>query len=142
MCCLPVFMISIGRIKEIINASKNISTPIVTAILEDDSDPELARRVKVRLKLLVIPRSFQTPLAITFFRFVKAFSLRHLFSYGCLSYFLWLRSKYNCMKPFLSWCLIFIIFFFVLFSWILFCFLLDQNYFKAAVFSFVIKFNN
>jgi hypothetical protein len=68
--------------------------------------------------------------------------LRHLFSYGCLSYFLWLRSKYNCMKPFLSWCLIFIIFFFVLFSWILFCFLLDQNYFKAAVFSFVIKFNN
>jgi hypothetical protein len=35
------------RIKEIINASKRISTPIVTAILENDSDPELARRVKV-----------------------------------------------------------------------------------------------
>ena len=33
------------RIKEIINASKKISTPIVTAHLEDPLDPEFARLV-------------------------------------------------------------------------------------------------
>ena len=37
---LPLF-----RIKEIINASKKISTPIVTAHLEDPLDPEFARLV-------------------------------------------------------------------------------------------------
>lgn len=42
--CLP------RRIKEIINASKNISTPIITAHLEVDDDPEYARRVKGRIE--------------------------------------------------------------------------------------------
>ncbi|KAK7791847.1 hypothetical protein R5R35_011050 [Gryllus longicercus] len=40
----------VPRIKEIINASKSISTPIVTAVLENDSDPECARRVKGRIE--------------------------------------------------------------------------------------------
>jgi len=38
------------RIKEIINASKNISTPIITAHLEVDDDAEFARRVKGRIE--------------------------------------------------------------------------------------------
>lgn len=40
----------VPRIKEIINASKNISTPIITANLEVDDDPEFARRVKGRIE--------------------------------------------------------------------------------------------
>uniref|UniRef100_A0A146LPV0 DNA-directed RNA polymerase subunit n=1 Tax=Lygus hesperus TaxID=30085 RepID=A0A146LPV0_LYGHE len=40
----------VPRIKEIINASKNISTPIITAHLDDDTDPEFARRVKGRIE--------------------------------------------------------------------------------------------
>lgn len=40
----------VPRIKEIINASKNISTPIITAHLETDTDPEFARRVKGRIE--------------------------------------------------------------------------------------------
>ena len=36
----------VPRIKEIINASKNISTPVITAELDIDSDPEVARIVK------------------------------------------------------------------------------------------------
>lgn len=40
----------VPRIKEIINASKTISTPIVTAVLVNDSDPEYARRVKGRIE--------------------------------------------------------------------------------------------
>ena len=35
--------LGVPRIKEIINASKKISTPIVTAYLTDDKDPEFAR---------------------------------------------------------------------------------------------------
>ena len=42
--------LGVPRIKEIINASKNISTPIVTAQLVDDTDPEFARRVKGRIE--------------------------------------------------------------------------------------------
>ena len=38
------------RIKEIINAAKIISTPIITAQLEVDSDPEYARIVKGRIE--------------------------------------------------------------------------------------------
>ena len=34
----------VPRIKEIINASKSISTPIIEAALDDPTDPELARR--------------------------------------------------------------------------------------------------
>ena len=36
--------LGVPRIKEIINASKKISTPIVTTYLDDDTDPEFARR--------------------------------------------------------------------------------------------------
>lgn len=38
------------RIKEIINSSKNISTPIITAYLENDKDKEFARIVKARIE--------------------------------------------------------------------------------------------
>ncbi|KDR18934.1 DNA-directed RNA polymerase III subunit RPC1 isoform X1 [Zootermopsis nevadensis] len=40
----------VPRIREIINASKTISTPIITAHLEDDTDAEFARRVKGRIE--------------------------------------------------------------------------------------------
>lgn len=40
----------VPRIKEIINASKNISTPVIETELEIDSDPEFARRVKGRIE--------------------------------------------------------------------------------------------
>nr|CAD7197843.1 unnamed protein product [Timema douglasi] len=40
----------VPRIKEIINASKQISTPIITAYLENDTDAEFARRVKGRIE--------------------------------------------------------------------------------------------
>ena len=38
--------LGVPRIKEIINASKKISTPIITVCLDNDTDPEYARRVK------------------------------------------------------------------------------------------------
>ena len=38
------------RIKEIINASRSISTPIITAELDVDNDPEYARIVKGRIE--------------------------------------------------------------------------------------------
>ncbi|XP_017880116.1 DNA-directed RNA polymerase III subunit RPC1 isoform X1 [Ceratina calcarata] len=40
----------VPRIKEIINANPKISTPIITAALENDADPEFARRVKGRIE--------------------------------------------------------------------------------------------
>ncbi|XP_060879437.1 DNA-directed RNA polymerase III subunit RPC1 [Metopolophium dirhodum] len=40
----------VPRIKEIINSSKNISTPIITAYLENDKDKEFARIVKARIE--------------------------------------------------------------------------------------------
>lgn len=40
----------VPRIKEIINASKTISTPIITAALMNDTDAECARRVKGRIE--------------------------------------------------------------------------------------------
>lgn len=40
----------VPRIKEIINAVKNISTPIITAQLVDNKDPEIARRAKGRIE--------------------------------------------------------------------------------------------
>jgi len=42
--------LGVPRIKEIINASKKISTPIVTTVLECDNDPEYARLVKGRIE--------------------------------------------------------------------------------------------
>ncbi|XP_043285852.1 DNA-directed RNA polymerase III subunit RPC1 [Venturia canescens] len=40
----------VPRIKEIINANPKISTPIITAALENDTDAEFARRVKGRIE--------------------------------------------------------------------------------------------
>ena len=42
--------LGVPRIKEIINASKNISTPIITANLVDTNDSEHARLVKSRIE--------------------------------------------------------------------------------------------
>merc|ERR1719219_568995 len=42
--------LGVPRIKEIINASKKISTPIITVSLDNDTDPEYARRVKGRIE--------------------------------------------------------------------------------------------
>lgn len=42
--------LGVPRIKEIINASKKISTPIITVALENEKDPEFARRVKGRIE--------------------------------------------------------------------------------------------
>ncbi|XP_040568151.1 DNA-directed RNA polymerase III subunit RPC1 [Lepeophtheirus salmonis] len=42
--------LGVPRIKEIINASKKISTPIIKVFLEDDTDPEFARIVKGRIE--------------------------------------------------------------------------------------------
>ena len=42
--------LGVPRIKEIINASKKISTPIITAELKTNNDPEFARRVKGRIE--------------------------------------------------------------------------------------------
>lgn len=53
---LPLCILSVTydffffRIKEIINSSKNISTPIITAYLENDKDKEFARIVKGRIE--------------------------------------------------------------------------------------------
>merc|ERR1719433_425927 len=42
--------LGVPRIKEIINASKKISTPIITVSLENEKDAEFARRVKGRIE--------------------------------------------------------------------------------------------
>ncbi len=42
--------LGVPRIKEIINASKKINTPIITVSLDHDKDPEEARRVKGRIE--------------------------------------------------------------------------------------------
>ncbi len=44
----------VPRIKEIINASKAISTPIIQASLEDSQSPDSARRVKSRIETTVL----------------------------------------------------------------------------------------
>ena len=50
------------RIKEIINASKAISTPVISTQLLKDDDPEYARRVKGRIeKTLLGEVSFCEP---------------------------------------------------------------------------------
>lgn len=45
-----VFINVLNRIKEIINSSKVISTPIITAYLENDKNKEFARIVKARIE--------------------------------------------------------------------------------------------
>ncbi|XP_077970587.1 DNA-directed RNA polymerase III subunit RPC1-like [Styela clava] len=42
--------LGVPRIKEIINASKNISTPIITAYLRNDTDSDFARKIKGRIE--------------------------------------------------------------------------------------------
>ena len=46
--------LGVPRIKEIISAAKNISTPIITAQLENDTDQRVARIVKARLEKCVL----------------------------------------------------------------------------------------
>ena len=46
--------LGVPRIKEIISAAKNISTPIITAKLENDMDVRVARIVKARLEKCVL----------------------------------------------------------------------------------------
>ena len=46
--------LGVPRIKEIINASRTISTPIISAGLVDNSDPDAARVVKGRLELTTL----------------------------------------------------------------------------------------
>ena len=46
--------LGVPRIKEIISAAKNISTPIITAKLENDTDLRVARIVKARLEKCVL----------------------------------------------------------------------------------------
>jgi DNA-directed RNA polymerase III subunit RPC1 len=46
--------LGVPRIKEIISAAKNISTPIITAKLENDTDVSVARIVKARLEKCVL----------------------------------------------------------------------------------------
>ena len=50
--------LGVPRIKEIINASKVISTPIITAELETDTDPEMARVVKGRIEKTLLGEVF------------------------------------------------------------------------------------
>lgn len=45
-----IYIHFVFSILEIINASHSISTPIITAKLKDDSDPEKARQVKGRVE--------------------------------------------------------------------------------------------
>ena len=42
--------LGVPRIKEIINGAKKISTPIITAILENDDNANAARMVKGRIE--------------------------------------------------------------------------------------------
>jgi DNA-directed RNA polymerase III subunit RPC1 len=46
--------LGVPRIKEIISAAKSISTPIITAKLENDKDGRVARIVKARLEKCVL----------------------------------------------------------------------------------------
>ena len=46
--------LGVPRIKEIINAAKKISTPIITAILEHDDNLKTARMVKGRVEKTVL----------------------------------------------------------------------------------------
>ena len=48
--CLSDVTLGVPRIKEIINAAKTISTPIITVKLECDSDVKAARIVKGRIE--------------------------------------------------------------------------------------------
>ena len=52
--------LGVPRIKEIINASRTISTPIITANLECDSDPEQARVVKGRIEKTLLGEVVKT----------------------------------------------------------------------------------
>ena len=46
--------LGVPRIKEIISAAKNISTPIITAKLQNDTQVETARIVKARIEKCVL----------------------------------------------------------------------------------------
>jgi DNA-directed RNA polymerase III subunit RPC1 len=50
----------VPRINEIINASKNISTPIITAALENCTDVRVARIVKGRIEKTTLGEVYST----------------------------------------------------------------------------------
>lgn len=50
----------VPRIKEIINAVKCISTPIIAATLDDANDENLARRVKARIEKTTLGKSLSS----------------------------------------------------------------------------------
>lgn len=52
MC--PDVTLGVPRIKEIIDAKKNISTPIITAKLEYEHNPREARLAKARIEKTVL----------------------------------------------------------------------------------------
>jgi len=56
VCCLLATDVTLGvpRIKEIINASKQISTPIITAKLVNETSVPSARIVKGRIEKTVL----------------------------------------------------------------------------------------
>ena len=59
--CIDLVMISCFsfRIKEIINASKTISTPIINAYLNVSNDKEFARVVKMRIEKTTLGQVMQ-----------------------------------------------------------------------------------
>ena len=74
--------LGVPRIKEIINASKKISTPIITVNLDVDDDPEFARVVKGRIEKTTLGEVSEyieevnsEPRPVSRFRFQSVFSL-------------------------------------------------------------------
>lgn len=59
----------VPRIKEIINAVKQISTPVITVCLTNSEDEKLARRVKARLEKTTLGKICLFVLGFEFFFF-------------------------------------------------------------------------
>ena len=70
--------LGVPRIKEIINASKNISTPIISAALSCDKDERAARIVKARLESTTLgqvrSKKCYCALVIISFRYLATFA--------------------------------------------------------------------
>lgn len=67
------------RIKEIINASRTISTPIITAHLDVDTDAEYARIVKGRIEKTLLG---EVPAIVAWFSLLIPSSLEIETDYG------------------------------------------------------------
>ena len=62
---LPDITLGVPRIKEIINATKTISTPIISAKLLEDTDLEYARMVKGRIEKTLLGEVGCVPVCTT-----------------------------------------------------------------------------